>query len=401
MASRALQKALAQAAEDEKFLDDRIETAKRRIERSIRELERKFITKAANAAGKATFGLAQAQKLQRELEKLYKETFGEATLEHVAGYRTIARQAQQYLKELPIPKAYATVSGELLDALKAQSLDTFEAMGAQAQNRIAQALYNTVLTGWPVDKLVDEIAGALTGHADVRGRPLSQYANTYAQDSLMETYAATHQQAAQRAGLDSYLYYGTTVRDTRPFCRARVGKVFTAEEVQSWESLTWKGKKPGPVLVVRGGWNCRHQLLPVDPEWIEDEQKDGEAQEVKVLQPSKVMETAKAVAKVVVPLAAPIAIKYAELYVRAKIAQKVAEKAPELVQAAELINAISYVDDLIVMHAGPKALMAAADTVYLKFPEKEKEYILLQAPEGKDWYLPLQEIIVVDTVPMQ
>lgn len=269
--NKQFERALAQAAKNETLLESRIETAQERMARSIRELEREVIKAASKAkAGEKSFGLARVARLQKELEKLFEETYGAAALAHTQGFRTVATAAQDYLKLVEdIPKTYTTVSNELLDALKAQALDTFNALAIQAQNRIGQALYNTALTGWSFDRLADEIAGALEGHKDVRGRPLADYARTYAQDSLMDTYATVHQQAAERAGLEHYLYYGTTVRDTRPFCRARVGKVFSAEEVKGWESLDWAGKRQGPILVVRGGWNCRHQLLPVDPSWEE------------------------------------------------------------------------------------------------------------------------------------
>lgn len=63
------------------------------------------------------------------------------------------------------------------------------------------------------------------------------------------------------------IYNGGTIPTTRPFCRARDGKIFTREEIASWEDLTFSGKPPNydPFTDV-GGYNCRHSL-----DWISDE----------------------------------------------------------------------------------------------------------------------------------
>ena len=39
------------------------------------------------------------------------------------------------------------------------------------------------------------------------------------------------------------------------------------------QSRSWSGKKSGNPLVVRGGYNCRHQFSYVNPDWYD---KKGE-----------------------------------------------------------------------------------------------------------------------------
>ena len=47
-------------------------------------------------------------------------------------------------------------------------------------------------------------------------------------------------------GIKKYLYAGGLINDSRPFCVARDGKVFTREEVRSWGRLgDWRGKIVG------------------------------------------------------------------------------------------------------------------------------------------------------------
>jgi hypothetical protein len=41
---------------------------------------------------------------------------------------------------------------------------------------------------------------------------------------------------------------------------------------------SWRGKKSGNPLIVRGGYNCRHQFSYVNPDWYEED--DGEESEI-------------------------------------------------------------------------------------------------------------------------
>ena len=73
---------------------------------------------------------------------------------------------------------------------------------------------------------------------------------------------------ADELGLTHYKYSGTTVRDSRDFCRRNVNKVYSEEEIRRiWSTQTWNGKAQGDPFVVRGGYNCRHHWQPTDPDW--------------------------------------------------------------------------------------------------------------------------------------
>lgn len=56
-----------------------------------------------------------------------------------------------------------------------------------------------------------------------------------------------------------FLFAGPIDAKTRPFCLERAGKVFRRAEIQTWDN----GNLPGPSEIVLGGYNCRHQLVPV------------------------------------------------------------------------------------------------------------------------------------------
>jgi SPP1 gp7 family putative phage head morphogenesis protein len=63
---------------------------------------------------------------------------------------------------------------------------------------------------------------------------------------------------AQQAGVTKYLYDGTIIATTRDFCRERVGKIFTLQELEAMDN-----GQGLPVIPSLGGYNCRHYLTPI------------------------------------------------------------------------------------------------------------------------------------------
>jgi len=72
---------------------------------------------------------------------------------------------------------------------------------------------------------------------------------------------------ADELGLDWAIYSGTLEEDSRPFCIARVNRVFNRPEMLAWKDLEFAGKpKIGyEPLLDCGGYSCRHHLS-----WISD-----------------------------------------------------------------------------------------------------------------------------------
>jgi hypothetical protein len=90
------------------------------------------------------------------------------------------------------------------------------------------------------------------------------------------------QTIADDLDVEYYLYQGTIIADTRPFCEARSGRFFTKEEVQKWPNLKgWQGRMAGTnsstIFIYRGGYNCRHQLWPVAKEQYDAAKERGRA----------------------------------------------------------------------------------------------------------------------------
>ena len=112
---------------------------------------------------------------------------------------------------------------------------------------------------------------------DRAGENMKRFAGQILNDSLRDFDATLNFNKANDAGLTFVKYYGDVIPTTREICRnlingviksKRQGGLFTIEEVKRlWTTRSWSGKKSGNPLVVRGGYNCRHQWSYVNPDW--------------------------------------------------------------------------------------------------------------------------------------
>lgn len=89
------------------------------------------------------------------------------------------------------------------------------------------------------------------------GRTLANL-KTEMNTSLMAYQRITHLEKAKKAGIRKFLYVGPLDKIIRPFCKARVGRVFTEAEIARWDN-----EQGLPAAIYCGGYNCRHHLRPV------------------------------------------------------------------------------------------------------------------------------------------
>jgi hypothetical protein len=114
---------------------------------------------------------------------------------------------------------------------------------------------------------------------DRAGENMKRYAGQILNDSLRDFDATLNFNKSKNAGLTFVKYYGDVIPTTRQICRNIVNGVikskrrdglFTIDEVRRiWSSRSWSGKKAGDPLIVRGGYNCRHQWSYVNPDWYD------------------------------------------------------------------------------------------------------------------------------------
>jgi hypothetical protein len=131
---------------------------------------------------------------------------------------------------------------------------------------IENILNQYVTTGASYKDLVEQVRLLTLGNPEKLGR-LSSYVKQITTDSLNQ-YSANYMKAISNdLNLEFYFYSGNVKDTSREFCDQRHGKYFHRKEVEAWANLSWAGKIQGTnssnIFIYRGGYHCRHQLIPV------------------------------------------------------------------------------------------------------------------------------------------
>lgn len=296
----------------DKIINDLSDSHVTRLQKSLQELENLVIAEAAKINPKrgtlkarTTVALAIRPKLKQFIEQTYLTT----VQSNITEYDEAAKALVTQLSKFPIPEEFKQIT-ELdlttIQQLKRGSFIPFEDVGNEFVNELAQEVYNSTLTGTSTDEMINNLRGKINGiyqasddqeaqelvdfiaenpdkteevrkaterlqtiyGRDRLGNNFRRYASQLVQDSVMGFDGQFAKYRAEELGLKHFKYSGTSVRDTRPFCRRNVNKTFSEDEIRRiWRTTTWEGKAQGDPFVVRGGYNCRHHWQPTDPDW--------------------------------------------------------------------------------------------------------------------------------------
>ncbi len=176
---------------------------------------------------------------------------------------------------------------ELEDELRQSINGIYSTSRDPAVNRLVDYVKNNRDNPALASRVDNAIKILQTKYASTRtGENMKRYAGQILNDSLRDFDATLNFNKSKDAGLTYVKYYGDVIPTTRDLCRRMVNGdlnkrksgLFTIDEIKEiWASRSWSGKKSGNPLVVRGGYNCRHQFSYVNPDWYEE---DGEESEI-------------------------------------------------------------------------------------------------------------------------
>jgi hypothetical protein len=189
--------------------------------------------------------------------------------------------ANEYLDVLANEVYQSTLTGRAFNDTVKNLRQTINGVYIQSDSVEANRLVDVAANGTAAQK-ADAVRQLQTVYARDRvGNNLRRYSTQMAQDSLMQFDASINTAIGKESGATKWKYYGSTVRDSRPFCVEHAGQVFTEEEITDTWAGSWKGKSSGDPYIVRGGYNCRHHWRPVF-----DAEADNIAAETKQEKPS-------------------------------------------------------------------------------------------------------------------
>jgi len=280
-----------------------------RIADSLVALEERvagFMSGAPTKDGKL-FDLEWAVNARAELRAALDETYlfeVDSVLRSYGGVSTAAE------KMLGTYGDFTKLDAGVVSQLQRLSFQGFEDIGSEYLDTLASEVYQSTLTGRnfndtvknlrqtingvyinsddaEAQRLVDVAANGTAAQSaaavkelqtryarDRVGNNLRRYSTQMAQDSLMQFDASINTAIGKQSGASKWKYYGSTVRDSRPFCVEHAGQVFTDDEIEETWSGSWKGKASGDPYIVRGGYNCRHHWRPVFDEELDEQPEE-------------------------------------------------------------------------------------------------------------------------------
>jgi len=178
-------------------------------------------------------------------------------------YSFAAAEVKSRLKAAGVKTSYTAIDKVLIDAYAADTYTELRSLGTRYAASVGNTVYSNTIAGAALSDTIGDVRQLLVGGQDRAGRPLESHAKTIATTKYREVDSTLMKKKATEAGITKFVYVGSLIKDSRPFCVERAGETFTLDEIEGWANQEWAGKKEGDPFVTRGGWNCRHQLSPV------------------------------------------------------------------------------------------------------------------------------------------
>ena len=249
-------------------LEEKEDVIEKKLDNVLRATEARIVTLIGELETKRGRILSTRINIRRALnmraEILAAMRPYQRTAREVTNFSIAAKETQKRLKSVGLPSALTSIDKDIIEAFSNDTYIELRSLGNQYAADVSKKVYTGAIAGTPIEDVVADVRQALTGGQDRRGRPLSSHAKTITVTRFREVDATLMQQkAVNDAGITKFKYVGSLIKDSREFCKERVGKTFTLEEIEAWEDIEFQGKKAGDPFIVRGGWNCRHHLTPV------------------------------------------------------------------------------------------------------------------------------------------
>ena len=262
------------AVRTDKWLKARQSKHLRMVENSVKKMQDSIIDNLRlleiNPNGRVEglkVNLKNAQKLQMKVEQIFGKDWNTDTQKIVQDYKNTETLIKSAYNDLDEAVKFTSIDRDTMKILRDGDYQNYLSLGVQQKDKIVQGIYDQVIGNGRFNDLVKIIEGALLGNKSVTGRPLVQYGRLYARDFIMNFHNEVNLQKGIDIGLDRFLYLGNIIATSRDFCKRRVGKSYTKDQIDSWTNK-WKGKS-GPAWTHRGGYNCRHHWQPIRKEWVD------------------------------------------------------------------------------------------------------------------------------------
>ena len=184
-----------------------------------------------------------------ELERYIKERYNQAYLSATSGmYTESINNGRLLFDKQGIPFDFRKDQLDYMAQLKQSNTLLYSLKSTEAADQVFNSLLQWAYTGstgslQPFTVAIDSLGA-------------SKYGQTIINTQIASFNRSVTAVAAENAGIERFRYVGP--KPDRPFCEPLIGKVFTREEIDQMDN-----GQTADVLRTAGGYNCRHQWIPI------------------------------------------------------------------------------------------------------------------------------------------
>ncbi|MBW2122947.1 MAG: hypothetical protein JRH07_14060 [Deltaproteobacteria bacterium] len=225
------------------------------LEKYLRDLLKK-IHKKEGVLVSDSFNITRLDNTLRSL-RVEMDALGyrEVILQQLAGLEQLHYEILDKAKKMKLPAEFSRESQQAITMLLSGAEAELMAVADQAAEEISQLLRRAILGG-------GDVADLLTSISEKLGTKRHQ-AMTLIVTSLQAFNRTLTMRHAEEAGVEWFVYLGPQDSITREWCSHWVGRRGTKEDFEATASRWGHQKQPTPVITWGGGWNCRHEFVPL------------------------------------------------------------------------------------------------------------------------------------------
>lgn len=225
----------------------------RELAATLRDLERQIRVWALQQDATGQISAARAAVLRDNLRTLLRGAGYDRLIDDASAAATDRVLATLTGRDVAAVQAFVTRDFTRIEALRTGFLRAV----VPSEDEILAPLWRTVVyslySGRSRKALIDDLAAVID-------KTEAQTATLY--DTAVSAFTRQVQLLQTDDSPDALiLYAGPADVRLRPFCRERVGKVFTRREMRAWDN----GQLPNAEITL-GGYNCRHVAMAVPAE---------------------------------------------------------------------------------------------------------------------------------------
>ena len=226
--------------------------------------------------------IKRISRIKKELENIVLDKKYLASVsEYLTAFETVENIQNIYFSKLSSDFTPMKVLAEVKKQAITDTAEMLTRNGVDVNflNPIKEIIKTNITSGGSYAELTEQLRKEILGTPDLDGK-LMKYAQQVTTDAINQYSAQYMKIITDDLGLVWFRYVGSLIKTSRPFCVALVAKSYVhKDEFPEILKGNIDGKKislaglnanttPDNFQILRGGWNCGHQLISISTESV-------------------------------------------------------------------------------------------------------------------------------------